>query len=956
MTARPRIAFVGSAAKGFAPGSKPTARDVQDLLDVELFAYHGPPAPADWAGPMLVAMFALIGASPQEACEALAEDLGAAEIGEIRLRSTFGTRDVPVADLALSVLRRGDQEIGKIRRCDRLIVNRNGLPMNPHAMRERFAALETRIGLPGVGLPAVLRATFQRWIRESDDNGAIRRLCTMRTKPATTRRRGQTEPAMPHLRRILERFHPLGRTTRPLLQHVGAVERSAPDRAFPTLSSEALGDIAAVKNGLPSQHAYPDELIRAVLAAWDAGRRAAEIAAHYGIARQAVQRWITIRKRGRDPKCKQPLRVRSNRDALLAHIRRHPDKTAFEVRDWMRDRRGVTLSKSALWTVAWQLGLDFAPARGTLKRRSDRDALLRFLREHPKARLRDARCFAKDFLHLELDNQSLYRFAAKHGIRFAPMRDGPSSEPARSLLLAYIPDHPEATADDVAAWLRSEHHIEVKAVSLPGFARANGMRLATKIAMARVDESGHGPEREPYKGAILAHVAAHPEKTFAEVRAFVLSELKLKTSVAGLRDFAKRHGLKFPKPPVRSRRWSGPEQEPNRSAILTHVAAHPEKTATEVRAWISKELKLETSPGGFHEFAQRHSLTFAKGKPGGNTAQLQECHGRPAGPESEPYRGAIIAHVAAHPEKTATEVRAWISKELKLETSRSGFHGFAARHGLKFAPRYPFAAEADGLLLGFLEGHPTASRALTRKWISERLGRTISFDLIDSFADRHRHRFPQVRVIVDQEPTRSVLLDHIRANPSLTADDAKHWLAYTLHIEVTKWWLRNFARRHGVRFATKSPLADAANRKALARFLSKHPEASVHDARAWSRRRFGRNVGVTNLRKFAAKRGHHFAPAWIGPDNEPYRNELLRWMRSHPEATSGHASVWLFERFGLDVDGPRLRRFAARNGLKFVNGHQDRLPCGATKRLRRDARLFGLRSADRGRPPTGPRG
>jgi hypothetical protein len=129
---------------------------------------------------------------------------------------------------------------------------------------------------------------------------------------------------------------------------------------------------------------------------------------------------------------------------------------------------------------------------------------------------------------------------------------------------------------------------------------------------------------------------------------------------------------------------------------------------------------------------------------------------------------------------------------------------FVARRLLRLAN------EADRALLGFLKRNPKATRARTREWISEKLGRTISFDLIDSFADRHRYRFPKVRVVVDAEPTRTSLLDHIRADPRATADDVRDRLERTLGIEVRTGWLRNFAQRHGVRFATESPLADAA--------------------------------------------------------------------------------------------------------------------------------------------------
>jgi hypothetical protein len=194
---------------------------------------------------------------------------------------------------------------------------------------------------------------------------------------------------------------------------------------------------------------------------------------------------------------------------------------------------------------------------------------------------------------------------------------------------------------------------------------------------------------------------------------------------------------------------------------------------------------------------------------------------------------------------------------------------------------------------------------------------------------------------------RDRLIEHIRVNPSETIADAKVWIESELRVQVSEDGLYAFASKYGLAFKPKRALTKPANRQALEGFLSTHTNATVRDAQVWCRSTFRQEVSLQALYVFAKKRGHRFAPSWIGPDTEPYRTELLKWMHRHPNATAPSVSQWLFDRFAVDVAPERLHRFARRNGLKFACGYDAPLPRGTAKKLRRDAALVGLRNPSR---------
>ena len=1005
----------------FLQDGKPTALGILDMVDVHLWVSRGLPAGSDWVGPMATVLFGVVGAWPEEVNLARMEDWPEEGADEILLRSDYGTRTAPVVGLARRVLTEGAKAMRTVSKSDRLMVNHGGEPITDELLESRFRNFAKRMGFGGCRLSKGLRVVFREWVEESGDDPAIAVLCRLRGRAAAGLRRGEAAPTMAHLRSILEEFHPLGMIPRPLLHHAGALDRAQPDRAFRKLSAEAASDIEAVR-AAPRALIHPTELLEAVDAATAAGRRAAEIADHYGIPARSVDAWLQGLNRDR-----LPLRIHSHREALLTHLRRHPDKTVLEVQAWMEKQRGVRIADYSLRDFGARNGHRFAPAAGRLQRKSYRKALLNYLRQNRQATAHDFRAFASESLGLNLSDIAFRRFAKRNGFRLTPRRPGPGTEPARSLLLARNRLHPEETADDAAAWLASAHNIVVKPVSLPGFAKVHGIAFASKrkkavarpagAGQARPDDDGSrrvGPETEPYRSAILAHVAANPQETSRQVRDWVEEHLRLRTTKAGFRDFAARHQLKFASrfpfaaeadelllefmrdrpdatlPEARS--WisahlgrsvtagqvasfakrkgfqfapcrRGPASEPARSLLLARNRLRPRETAEDAAAWLEGAHGIVVKPVSLPGFAKAHGRTFGSkrrksARPGAKTwpAAPKAKPARPGkrrsrvGPETEPYRSAILAHVAANPQKTASQVQHWAEDDLGLRTTASSFDDFAKRHNFKFAPARTFATEADELLLGFLRSAPRSTMPEARTWISGRLGRPVSSGLMSSFSRRHGHRFPQARLVVDVEPARTRLLSHIRATPSSTVTDVQTWAKCELSIDVTIHTLWKFAYKYGVSFKPIGALTKRAHRRELERFLSEHPGATVRDAQAWCRSSFKDEIELDTLWSFANARGHRFAPSWLGPNTEPYRTELLKWMARHPQATASLARKWLFDRFGVDIRLRSLHRFAKRNGRKFVNGNQARQRPGAAKRLARIARLIGL-----GNPSVGPR-
>lgn len=810
----PRISYVVSAAPGFVPDGTPTARDVLDLLDVDLWANYGPPDPYDWAGPMFVALFVLIGAFPQEATDALATDVrsedddgGEPKLDEITLHNGYGGRNVPVIDLARSILLRGAKEMAKVRKCDRLIVNREGGPFTPQLIEHLFARLSRKIGIGSFGLPLRLRNAYRGWIEECEKPHAIAHLCRLRAKIEAGRRRRTPDPTMSSLRAIVEEFHPLGKMTRPLLHHVGAVDRALPDRAFPTLSAEAVADVQAVRDGPRGAFCYPPELVRAVLAAWDGGRRAAEIAAHYDIPDQFVSLWNRRRAKGEDPTVPtRPLRVRSIREGTLTHIRRHPDKTVFDIQDWVAKRFGTKIEIYVLRDFGVAHGHRFASAQKRALAKKDRIALARFLRDHPRARMRDAKAFIKDRTGGSPKTNMLFDFAKSIDFVFT-RRPGPSSEPTRSLLLAYIPAHPEATAEDVAEWLALEPRIEVNLRTLRGFAKAQGLTFARKrpcrnngrTASAPEDKQRERPsaEREPYRSAILAHVAANPHKMARHIREWIKEEFKFKISKSALNRFAKRHGLKFGLAATAVFAQEADE------ALLAHLRDNPGTTRPEAREWISRRLGRSVCNNMMGSFARRHGHRFPQTR-----TKI----------DFEPVRTWVIGYLRAHPGCTASEAAMWIEKSLRISVSAGCARSFAEKHGFVLRLEIPLKNKANcRKVLSFFAAHGTATVRDAQAWYRRNFKQDISLPRLRTFARKNGHRFAPSWVGPDAEPYRSKLLQWIRRNPGATAPQARKWMFETFAVDVRSDRLHGFATRNGLKLANgnEAPLPRGVAKKLM---------------------------------------------------------------------------------------------------------------------------------------------
>lgn len=813
----PRVSYAVSAARGFAPGGTPTARDVLDLLDVELWANYGPPDPYDWAGPMFVAMFVLLGAFPQEATDALATDVPSKDdqdFDEMTLHNGYGGRNVPVVELARKVLLRGAKEMAKVRKCNRLIVNREGGPFTPQLIGHLFNRLSKKIGIGGFGLPLRLRNAYRGWIEDCGKPHAIAHLCRRRAKISAGRRRRMPDPTMSPLRAILEEFHPLGKMTRPLLHHVGAVDRALPDRAFPALSEDAVADIEAVRNGPRGAFCYPPELVRAVLAAWDGGRRAGEINAQYGIPHQFVSLWNRRRAKGEDPTVPvRPLRVRSIREGTLTHARRHPDKTVFEIQEWVAKRFGVRIETPALREFCAAHGHRFASALKRTLAKKDRTALSRYLRDNPNARMRDARAFLKERIGENPKAYVLFDFARSIGFVYARGRPGPSSEPARSLLLAYIPAHPEATAQDVVEWLARKHRIEVNLCTLRGFARAQGLTFARKrrcknkgrkasarggkLKPVRSRRERPGREREPYRSEILAYVGANPQAMARHIREWIRIELKFKISKSGLKRFAKRQGLKFGLPATAVFAKEADE------ALLAHLRANPDTTRPEAREWISKRLGRSACNNMIGSFARRHGHRFPLAR-----TKI----------DVEPGRSRVIDYLRAHPGCTAADAQAWIEGTLGIPVSSGCVGYFAEKYGFALRLEIPLKNKANRRkVLGFFAAHGNATVRDAQAWYRRNFEQDISLHRLRTFAQKNGHRFAPSWVGPDREPYRTKLLQWIKRNPGATAPQARKWMFDAFAVDVRSDRLHRFARRNGLKLTNgnEAPLPRGTTRKLI---------------------------------------------------------------------------------------------------------------------------------------------
>lgn len=121
--------------------------------------------------------------------------------------------------------------------------------------------------------------------------------------------------------------------------------------------------------------AYSQDLRERVLAAMDAGRPAREVAVLFRVSvsyiykalgRRRVTGLMTPQRGGGS----RPPRLAGHEAALLAQLRSKPDATLAELRAWLFETRGVSVSNGALWNALERLGWTLKKSHATRRSRS----------------------------------------------------------------------------------------------------------------------------------------------------------------------------------------------------------------------------------------------------------------------------------------------------------------------------------------------------------------------------------------------------------------------------------------------------------------------------------------------------------------------------------------------------------------------------------------------------------
>jgi transposase len=127
-----------------------------------------------------------------------------------------------------------------------------------------------------------------------------------------------------------------------------------------------------------SGQAYSQDLRERVLAAVDGGLRVREVAPLFrvsisyiykALARRAATGATTASARGG---ARRKAVLAGHEAALLAHLRARPDATLGELRRWLFETRGVSISVGALWNGLDRLGWTLKKSRSGRPNRNAR--------------------------------------------------------------------------------------------------------------------------------------------------------------------------------------------------------------------------------------------------------------------------------------------------------------------------------------------------------------------------------------------------------------------------------------------------------------------------------------------------------------------------------------------------------------------------------------------------------
>jgi transposase len=128
--------------------------------------------------------------------------------------------------------------------------------------------------------------------------------------------------------------------------------------------------------GWRSGQAYSQDLRDRVLAAVDGGMRVREAAPLFRVSISYIYKALERRSATGETTAsagggsQRPAVLSGHEAALLAHLRAHSDATLAELRRWLLETRGVSISVGALWNGLDRLGWTLKKSRSTPRSRS----------------------------------------------------------------------------------------------------------------------------------------------------------------------------------------------------------------------------------------------------------------------------------------------------------------------------------------------------------------------------------------------------------------------------------------------------------------------------------------------------------------------------------------------------------------------------------------------------------
>lgn len=126
--------------------------------------------------------------------------------------------------------------------------------------------------------------------------------------------------------------------------------------------------------------AYSQDFRDKVLAAFDAGEPARDVAERFSVSVSYVYKADLRRRRTGDSsagaqRCHVPLRLEAHRQAVLAHVADHPDATIPELREWLLAEHEVRVCCATIWKTLRLFGLTFKKSRSGRRSRIVRMSL-----------------------------------------------------------------------------------------------------------------------------------------------------------------------------------------------------------------------------------------------------------------------------------------------------------------------------------------------------------------------------------------------------------------------------------------------------------------------------------------------------------------------------------------------------------------------------------------------------